>query len=106
MAIAKKQNLIARYFTPFGLKQLTDLLILVASILIIVGLATTQTVLVIAFCIYALASLLAIAKCCAILFSKINRASPVYKSAFTNIIVMGVIFAISIVALIWAGFYY
>ena len=102
MAIAKKQNLIIRYLTPFGLKQLADLLIVAASVLIVVGLNTNQTVLVVALVVYSLASLLAIVKCLTVLLSKINRASPVYKNAFVNFVVMTVILAISVLTLIWA----
>ncbi|MDR1138370.1 MAG: hypothetical protein LBK70_00645 [Clostridiales bacterium] len=107
MAIAKRQNILMRYLTPFGLKQLADLLIVVASMLIIVGINTNETVMTIALVLYILGSVLAISKCLTILFGNINRRSPVYKSARVNAIVMGVILILSILGLILSiGWYY
>ncbi|MCL1945400.1 MAG: hypothetical protein FWF56_06335 [Firmicutes bacterium] len=106
MAVAKKQNLLIRYLTPFGLKQFADFLMVVASILIIVGLNTNQTVMTVAIVIYIVASLIAIIKCLTIVLGGINKHSPVYKGAKVNLIIMVIIFLISVLTLIYCMLYY
>lgn len=103
MAIArKKRNVFVRYFTPFGLRQVCDLIMLAGFILLIVGLATVDGVLLAGFICYALGAGLSVARCCLVLFSKnVNHRDPAYKSAIINVSIMGVLFALAVFGLIW-----
>ncbi|MDR3021111.1 MAG: hypothetical protein LBU60_00290 [Clostridiales bacterium] len=101
MALTKKPNLIVRYFTPFGLKQVADVLMVVATIVAIVGLSTSnEQVLIVGFVFYMLASAIAVLMCLRVLKSGINKRAPAYKSAYLNIIIMSVVLVVSIFALI------
>lgn len=103
MAIArKKRNVFVRYFTPFGLRQVCDLIMVVGFILLIVGLCTVEGVLLAGFICYALGAGLSVARCCLVLFSKnVNHRDPAYKSAIINVSIMGVLFALAVFGLIW-----
>lgn len=98
----KKKNVFVRYFTPFGLRQVCDLVMLAGFILLIVGLCTNDGVLLAGFICYALGALGAIVRCCLVLFSKnINHRDPAYKSAIINVVIMGVLFALAVFGLVW-----
>lgn len=102
MAIKKKRNAFVRYFTPFGLRQICDFIMLAGVILLIVGLCTVNGVLLAGFICYALGAGLSLARCCLTLFSKkINHRDPVYKSAITNTVIMGVLFALALFGTIY-----
>lgn len=103
-----KKNFLVRYFTPFGLRQVCDILMIVAAIMLIVGLSVAcntkpvnDVVLLIGLCIYVLASALSLITPVKTLFSKINHRAPEYKRALTNTVVFGIIFALSVFALIY-----
>lgn len=102
MAVKKKRNAFVRYFTPFGLRQVCDLLMLVGFVLLIVGLCTVDGVLLAGFICYAVGAAMSIARCCLVLFSKtINHRDPAYKSAIINVSIMGVLFALAVFGLVW-----
>lgn len=102
MAVKKKRNAFVRYFTPFGLRQVCDLVMLVGFVLLIVGLCTVDGVLLAGFICYAVGAGMSIARCCLVLFSKtINHRDPAYKSAIINVSIMGVLFALAVFGLIW-----
>lgn len=102
MAVKKKQNIFVSYFVPFGLRQICDLLIVVGSILLIVGLATVDGVLIAGFVAYAIGAGISIARCCMVLFNKeVNHRDPAYKSAIINVVIMGVLFILAVFGLIW-----
>ncbi len=102
MAVKKKRNAFVRYFTPFGVRQVCDLLMLAGFILLIVGLCTVDGVLLAGFITYALGAGMSVARCCMVLFSKkINHRDPAYKSAIINACIMGVLFALAVFGLIW-----
>ena len=64
--MAKKKNIFQRYFENFGLKQICDILMLIALVVLIVGwiiCETTQIVLYVAFGLFILTALLGIIKC-------------------------------------------
>ena len=104
MSAKKKQNFIVRYFTPFGLRQVCDIIMLVGGILLIVGLCTVDGVLLSGFICYAVGAGLSVARCCMTLFSKnINHRDPVYKSAITNTVIMGVLFALAVFGAIYTA---
>lgn len=102
MAVRKKRNAFVRYFTPFGLRQVCDFVMLAGFVLLIVGLCTTDTVLLVGFICYAIGAAGSIARCCLVLFSKtINHRDPTYKSAIINVCVMGVLFALAVFGIVW-----
>lgn len=102
MAIKKKQNAFVRYFVPFGLRQVCDMLMLVGTILLIVGLCTVDGVLLAGFIVYAIASAISVVRCCLVLFDKeMNHRDPAYKSAIINVVIMGVLFVLAVFGFIW-----
>lgn len=102
MAVKRKKNVFVRYFTPFGLRQVCDIVMLVGVVLLIVGLFNLDGVLLAGFICYAVGSGLSIARCCLVLFSKnINHRDPAYKSAIVNVVIMGVLFALALFGMIW-----
>lgn len=102
MAVRKKKNVFVRYFTPFGLRQVCDFIMLAGVVLLIVGLFNLDGVLLAGFICYAIGSGLSVARCCMVLFSKkINHRDPAYKSAIANAVIMGVLFALAVFGLVW-----
>lgn len=108
MANVKKQNIFARYFENFGLRQICDMMMVAGAILLIVGLSISAAslsasliVLGVGLCIYIVASGLAIVRAVLVLTSKINHRAPEYKRAIVNTVIMGVIFALAVFALIY-----
>ena len=102
MAIKRKKNIFVRYFTPFGLRQVCDLIMLIGAILIFAGLLTVDGVLIAGFICYVIGSGLSIARCCMVLFSKkINHRDPAYKAAIINAVIMGVLFVLAVFGLVW-----
>ena len=101
---AKKKNFIQAYFTPFGLRQICDFLMLGGAILLIVGLSVKSSVVVaVGMGIYLVAAGIAIYRSVRVLVDKkINHRSPEYKSAIANTVIMGVIFALALVGFIYA----
>ena len=108
MTNVKKQNVFARYFADFGLRQICDILMIVGAIMLIVGLSISVAslsasiiVLGIGLGVYIVASGLAIVRAVLVLTSKINHRAPEYKRAIVNTVIMGVIFALAVFALIY-----
>ena len=97
----KNQNAFVRYFTPFGLRQVGDLVMLVGFIILIVGLCTNDYVLLAGFICYLIGSGIAIARCCMTLITTKNHRDPVFKSALINVVIMGVLFALALFGMIW-----
>lgn len=102
MAVNKKRNIFVRYFTPFGLRQVCDFIMLAGVILLIVGLFTQDAVLLAGFICYAAGALLSVVRCLTVLFSKkINHRDPAYKSAIINVSIMGVLLALAVFGIVW-----
>ncbi len=108
MKNAHKKNAFARYFTPFGLRQICDILMLVGAITLIVGLCINnnnlkvcEIILLIGLAIYILASVIAIVRAVLVLTSKINHRAPEYKRAIANTVIMSVILALAVFGLIY-----
>lgn len=98
----KKQNAFVRYFTPFGLKQVCDLVMLAGFVLLIVGLCTNDWVLFAGFVCYCLGAGASVALCVKIMLERReHKKDPSYKSARINVIVMSVLFAVALFGLIW-----
>ncbi|MCH5158524.1 MAG: hypothetical protein J1F33_04940 [Clostridiales bacterium] len=97
----KKKNIIVRYFTPFGLKQTCDMVMLVGFVLLIVGLCTNEAVLLAGFICYCVGALASVALCVKILVTTKNHRDPAFKNALINVAIMGVLFALSLFGLLW-----
>lgn len=97
----KKQNIFVQYFTPFGIRQVCDFVMLAGFVLLIVGLCTNDGVLLAGFICYCVGAAVSIARCCITLFGTKNHRDPAFKSAIINVSIMGVLFALSLFGLIW-----
>ena len=103
MATNKKQNVFVKYFTPFGLRQVCDILMLIGMVLLIVGLFNLDGVLLAGFIVYMVGSGASVVRCCLTLFKKeVNHRDPAYKAAIINAAIMGVLFALSLFGMIWS----
>lgn len=98
----KKQNAFVRYFTPFGLRQVCDILMLVGFVVLIVGLSiANESVLLVGFICYLVGSLGAVVRCIITLATTKNHRDPAYKSAVVNVSIMAVLFALALFGMIW-----
>lgn len=108
MSDMKNENMFKRYFANFGLKQICDLAMIVAALVLIAGLFTAigsvtaaNIIILVGLAMYAISSCLAVFLSVRVLLSKINKRSPEYKRAIVNIVIMGVLFALSVFGVIW-----
>ena len=105
----KKKNFIARYFTNFGIKQISEILIFVGLIALIVSLffidqvefakifmGVTLGVLALAYALGVIRHVLVITN------KKVNRRSPEYKHSITMIVVTGIMFALCLFGCLFA----
>lgn len=97
----KKQNIFVRYFTPFGLKQVCDFVMVIGFVLLIVGLCTIEEVLLAGFICYAIGAAMSIALCVKTLVTVKKKRDPVRKSAVVNVSIMSVLFALALFGMIW-----
>ncbi|MCH5163088.1 MAG: hypothetical protein J1G38_06320 [Clostridiales bacterium] len=97
----KNQNVFVRYFTPFGLRQVCDFVMLIGFVLLIVGLCTNESVLLVGFIFYLVGSLGAVVRCCITLFTTENHRDPAFKTAIINVVIMGILFALALFGMIW-----
>lgn len=100
----RSKNPIVRYFTPFGVRQICDILLFVAAITVIVGMIvykSTDVVLIVGISLFLAGALLAVYRSSRILLSGINKRSPEFKSAMVNTIIMGVITVVAILGLVF-----
>lgn len=99
----KKKNFLQKYFSDFGIRQLVGLLIIGSSIALIFGLIfMSELTLIIAFSVYAAATLLSVLQSVFIMI-KNNRRSPVFKRSMINLIIMAVIFSLSLFGVIFTA---
>ena len=97
----KKKNIFVRYFTPFGLRQVCDFIMLAGFVLLIVGLCTNDNVLLAGFICYAVGAAMSVVRCVLALVKIKNRRDPAFKSAVINLSIMGVLFVLALFGLIW-----
>lgn len=95
------KNAFVRYFTPFGLRQIGDMLMLAGFIVLIVGLCTVDGVLLAGFICYGLGAACAVARGCMTLFTVKNHRDPEFKSAVINVSIMGVLLVLALFGIIW-----
>ena len=98
----RSRNIFAAYFTPFGLRQICDLLFLAGTIVIIVGLSiSTDLVITIGLGIYIAACLIAMYRALKVMVKKgVNKRSPEFKSAMINLIIMSVILVVAVLGML------
>ena len=105
----KNKNPFIAYFTPFGLRQTTDLLMLVGAIVIFVGIFThsfandANIVIVVGMSMYVVACCIAIYRCIRVMLKKdVNKRSAEFKNAIINICIMSVILVLAVLGIIAA----
>lgn len=90
----KKQNAFAAYFKPFGLRQICDILMLIAAVLIIVSICLNETgllIMTIGLALFIAAAALSVIRAIVFLVSeKAHKRSPEFKKALTIIIFMSI----------------
>jgi hypothetical protein len=99
----KRRSAFAQYFIPFGFRQICDIMMLVAFVVLIVGMcvyASTSMVLLIGLAIFFVASSIAVARSIRILASGINKRSPEFKHALVNTILFTLLTVLAVVAFI------
>jgi len=104
MAKKKKQNVFVRYFVPFGIRQLCDIMMLVASVLLIIGLAayeSLEVLIVVGLAMFAVAALLSLVRSIKVMTSNINHRAPEYKNAVANLVLAIIILALAVFGMIW-----
>ncbi len=101
MGRSQNKNVFVRYFTPFGLRQVGDIMMLAGFIVLIIGLCTVDGVLLAGFICYGLGAACAIARSCITMFTVRNSRAPEFKSAVINVSIMGVLFALALFGIIW-----
>lgn len=97
----KKKNIFVRYFTPFGLRQVCDLIMLAGFVLLIVGLCTNDGVLLAGFICYAVGALISVVRCVMTMIAIENHRDPAFKSAIINVVIMGVLLLLAVFGMIW-----
>jgi len=103
MAKKKQQNALVRYFVPFGIKQLSDILMLAASIILIVGLCIYEklpVLIVVGLGIFIVGALLSLVKSVAVMRSA-NRRSPEYKNAIASLVIVIIMLVIAVFGIVW-----
>ncbi len=84
------------YFSRFGLRQVCDIALLLAAVLLIVGLfVETVAVSVAGFALFAAASAVSAVRCAVTLF-RVGRGTPEYRNALIGLIAMAIVFALSL----------
>ena len=104
MAKKKQQNALVRYFVPFGIKQLSDILMLAASIVLIVGLCIYEklpVLIVVGLGIFVVCAVLSLIKSVTVMCSAKNRRSPEFKNAISSLIIVAIMFVLAVFGLIW-----
>ena len=107
----KKKTGLAGYFTPFGLRQICDILMVVGAIVILVGIFThaflaVNAVVIVGLSMYIVASLLSILRCVKVMRNvEVSPKSAEHKSAVINIVIMGIMGIMAIVGIVAALFW-
>ncbi len=84
------------YFARFGIRQICDIALVVAAILLIIGLfVETSVVSLIGFLIFAAASAVSAVRCATVLF-RVSKGTPEYRNALVGLIAMTIVFALSL----------
>lgn len=94
------------YFANFGLKQICDMTLIAASIVLIVGMFVEPiAVAIVGFALFILGSATSVVRVTLVLTRKISRSSPEFKNALVNLIIMAIVLALSIFGLVYYSVY-
>ena len=107
--MAKKKNFIVRYFSNFGIKQISEILLFIGMVALIVSLFFTEQVefakifMGITLAVVAFASALCVVRHVLIVVNKkINRRSPEFKHAVIALVASAILFALCVFGSIYA----
>lgn len=90
------------YFSGFGLKQVCDIILISASIVLVVGMFVEPVaVAIVGFALFIVGSSVSIVRGIMTLMRKISRTSPEFRNAVVNVIVMTIVFGLSIFGLVY-----
>lgn len=90
------------YFADFGIKQVCDIVLIAASIVLVVGMfVEPPAVAITGFALFIVGSAVSIARVLTILTRKISRSSPEFGNALVNLVIMTIVFALSIFGLVY-----
>jgi len=101
----KQKNFLMRYLTPFGIRQISDIIIFIlAPIMTILGMAlfrtVSQNILPIGLGLFILGFTIAFLRALVVVLTAKNKRSPEYKRALVNVVLMGVLLILAIVGMI------
>ncbi|MCL2555594.1 MAG: hypothetical protein FWE03_01060 [Firmicutes bacterium] len=104
MAKRKQKNALVRYLTPFGLKQIGDIiLILLAPIITILGMALfsiTPYILPVGLGLFMLGGSIAVFRSIMVALTTKNKRSPEFKRSVVNIVIMGLVIILAIIGMV------
>lgn len=94
----KKKN----YFSDFGFRQVCDITLLTAAIVLIIGLFVDPVwVILTGLSLFIVGSVMAGVRTVLILTRGAGKSSPEFRNAVINIVIMSVVFALSVFMLIY-----
>ncbi len=94
------------YFSHFGLRQICDIMLLAAAIVLIVGMFVEPVaVRIVGFSMFIVGSVMSIVRMIMVFARGINKSSPEFKNAVVNTIIMSVVLCLSLFGLIYCSVY-
>ncbi len=90
------------YFSEFGLRQVCDIILLSAAVTLIVGMFVRPVaVTIVGFALFIVGSAMSVVRTVLVLRSGVFRASPEFRNAVVNLVIMSVVFALAMFGLIY-----
>ena len=90
------------YFSVFGLRQACDLLLIIASVFLIVGMFVEPLwVTIVGFSLFIVGALISIVRMLIVARSSVKNSSPELRNAIINIVIMTVVFGLAVFGLIY-----
>ena len=94
------------YFSHFGIKQVCDITLIAASIVLIVGMFVEPVAVAITgFALFIAGAAVSIVRVLLVMTRKISHSSPEFKNALVNIIIMTIVLALAIFGLVYNCIY-
>lgn len=92
------------YFSHFGLRQICDITLLTASVVLIVGMFVQPVaVRIVGFALFIVGAITSIVRMILILTHGVNKMSPEFRNAIVNLVIMSVVFCLSLFGLIYCS---
>lgn len=102
--MADNGNNFKSYFSHFGLRQICDITLLTAAIILLVGMFVQPVaVKIVGFVLFIVGSIIAIVRMILILVRGVNKSSPEFRNAIVNLVIMSVVFCLSLFGLIYCS---